>query len=67
MIKQLNLPFTTTSYDYEELPMDTKHRIKRLEIDYNKLNDGRVKKLTTEYTYLRDGRIITGHITETID
>ena len=40
MIKQLNLPFSTTSYDYEPLPEDTKHRIKRLEVDYNKLNDG---------------------------
>ena len=67
MIKQLHLPFSQPNYDYEPLPEDTKHRIKRLEVDYNKLNDGRVKKLTTEYTYLRDGRILTAHITEIID
>ncbi len=67
MIKQLNLPLSTTSYDYEPLPEDTEHRIKRLEIDYNKLRDGRVKKLTTEYTYLKDGRILTAHLTEIID
>ena len=67
LIKQLNLPFNTTSYDYDPLPEDTKHRIKRLEVDYNKLTDGRVKKLTTEYTYLRDGRIVTAHISEIID
>ena len=51
MIKQLNLPFAQPNYEYEPLPDDTKHRIKRLEVDYNKLTDGRVKKLTTEYTY----------------
>ena len=67
MIKQLNLPFAQPNYEYEPLPDDTKHRIKRLEVDYNKLNDGRVKKLTTEYTYLRDGRILTAHSTEIID
>ena len=67
MIKQLHLPFSQPNYDYEPLPEDTKHRIKRLEVDYNKLNDGRVKKLTTEYTYLRDGRILTAHLTEIID
>ena len=48
MIKQLNLPFAQPNYEYEPLPDDTKHRIKRLEVDYNKLTDGRVKKLTTE-------------------
>ena len=67
MIKQLHLPFSQPNFDYEPLPEDTKHRIKRLEVDYNKLNDGRVKKLTTEYTYLRDGRILTAHLTEIID
>ena len=67
MIKQLHLPFSQPNYDYEPLPEDTQHRIKRLEVDYNKLNDGRVKKLTTEYTYLRDGRILTAHLTEIID
>ena len=67
MIKQLHLPFSQPNFDYEPLPKDTKHRIKRLEVDYNKLTDGRVKKLTTEYTYLRDGRILTAHSTEIID
>ena len=36
MIKQLHLPFSQPNYDYEPLPEDTKHRIKRLEVDYNK-------------------------------
>ena len=65
--KQLHLPFAESNFDLEPIKEEALYRIKRLEVDYNKLNDGRVKKLTTEYTYLRDGRILTAHITEIID
>jgi len=67
MIRQLNLPFAVDNYDEEPNISPIKHKIKRLEIDYVKLDDGRVKQLTVEYTYLKDGRILTGHKAEFLD
>jgi|TARA_R100000479_G_scaffold167059_1_gene107249 hypothetical protein len=67
--KQLNLPFIggEAHIDKEPLPQGVQNRIKRVEIDYEKLTDGRVSVKEAEFTYLKDGRIITKYSTEFLD
>ena len=67
--KQLNLPFIggEAHIDKEPLPQGVQNRIKRVEIDYEKLTDGSVSVKEAEFTYLKDGRIITKYSTEFLD
>tara|TARA_R100000479_G_C6348482_1_gene188196 strand:- start:261 stop:497 length:237 start_codon:yes stop_codon:yes gene_type:complete len=73
--KQLQLPFGAvgtvedekyTDYEFKEVD-SVKHKIKRVETNYEKMMNGAVRVKTSEFTYLADGRIITAHTTEILD
>jgi len=72
--KQLNLPFDNSNVDNANLidydsPVvaPVQHKIKRVETDYEKMDNGSVRVKTSEFVYLKDGRIITAHTTEILD
>ena len=72
--KQLNLPFDNSNIDNANLidydsPVvaPVQHKIKRVETDYEKMDNGTVRVKTSEFVYLKDGRIITAHTTEILD
>ena len=72
--KQLNLPFENSNVDNADLidydsPVvaPVQHKIKRVETDYEKMDNGTVRVKTSEFVYLKDGRIITAHTTEILD
>ena len=72
--KQLNLPFDNSNIDNANLidydsPIvaPVQHKIKRVETDYEKMDNGTVRVKTSEFVYLKDGRIITAHTTEILD
>ena len=72
--KQLNLPFDNSNVDNANLidydsPIvaPVQHKIKRVETDYEKMDNGTVRVKTSEFVYLKDGRIITAHSTEILD
>ena len=72
--KQLNLPFDNSNVDNANLidydsPIvaPVQHKIKRVETDYEKMDNGTVRVKTSEFVYLKDGRIITAHTTEILD
>jgi|TARA_R100000081_G_C4731017_1_gene123417 hypothetical protein len=72
--KQLNLPFDNSNVDNANLidydsPVvaPVQHKIKRVETDYEKMDNGTVRVKTSEFVYLKDGRIITAHTTEILD
>jgi|TARA_R100001079_G_C4398894_1_gene130544 hypothetical protein len=72
--KQLNLPFDNSNVDNANLidydsPVvaPVQHKIKRVETDYEKMENGTVRVKTSEFVYLKDGRIITAHTTEILD
>ena len=72
--KQLNLPFDNSNVDNANLidydsPVvaPVQHKIKRVETDYEKMDNGTVRVKTSEFVYLKDGRIITSHSTEILD
>ena len=72
--KQLNLPFDNSNIDNANLidydsPVvaPVQHKIKRVETDYEKMDNGTVRVKTSEFVYLKDGRIITAHSTEILD
>ena len=72
--KQLNLPFDNSNVDNANLidydsPVvaPVQHKIKRVETDYEKMDNGTVRVKTSEFVYLKDGRIITAHSTEILD
>jgi len=70
--KQLEIPFENSNVNnanlvnYEENPIvaPVLHKIKRVETDYEKMENGSVRVKTSEFVYLKDGRIITAHKTE---
>lgn len=72
--KQLNLPFENSNVDNADLidydsPVvaPVQHKIKRVETDYEKMDNGTIRVSTSEFVYLKDGRIITAHTTEILD
>ena len=72
--KQLNLPFDNSNIDNANLidydsaiVAPVQHKIKRVETDYEKMDNGTVRVKTSEFVYLKDGRIITAHTTEILD
>jgi len=72
--KQLNLPFENSNIDNANLidhdslvVAPVQHKIKRVETDYEKMDNGSVRVKTSEFVYLKDGRIITAHTTEILD
>ena len=73
--KQLKLPFGAVGtvedekfIDYEFIKTNlVKHKIKRVETDYEKMENGAVRVKSSEFKYLSDGRIITAHTTEILD
>ena len=72
--KQLNLPFDNSNVDNADLidydstiVAPVQHKIKRVETDYEKMDNGTVRVKTSEFVYLKDGRIITAHSTEILD
>ena len=73
--KQLQLPFGAVGTvedekftDYEFIKTNpVKHKIKRVETDYEKMENCAVRVKSSEFKYLSDGRIITAHTTEILD
>jgi len=72
--KQLEIPFENSNVDNANLidydsPIvaPVQHKIKRVETDYEKMDNGSVRVKTSEFVYLKDGRIITAHTTEILD
>ena len=72
--KQLEIPFENSNVDNSNLidydsPVvaPVQHKIKRVETDYEKMDNGSVRVKTSEFVYLKDGRIITAHTTEILD
>lgn len=72
--KQLEIPFENSNVDNANLidydsPVvaPVQHKIKRVETDYEKMDNGAVRVKTSEFTYLKDGRIITAYTTEILD
>ena len=66
--KQLNLPFDNSNVDNANLidydsPVvaPVQHKIKRVETDYEKMDNGTVRVKTSEFVYLKDGRITVSY------
>ena len=70
--KQLELPFENGNINnadlvdlkYKPVVAPVKYKVKRVETDYDKMENGSIKVTKSEFVYLRDGRIVTAYKTE---
>ena len=55
--------YVAESY-YKPAVAPVKYKVKRVETDYEKMENGSIKVTKSEFVYLRDGRIVTAYKTE---